>query len=53
MIYALALLLVAAGVARYGEGFAVGVAGGMLVGAAFWMRLGQHRRGYAHGRRLW
>lgn len=46
----IALLLFAAGFAHYGEGFAPGAAFGMLVGAVFWMRVGQYRRGYAHAR---
>lgn len=50
MIYGLALVLFAAGFARYGEGFAIGAALGLVVGAAFWMRVGQYRRGYAHAR---
>ena len=49
----LAVLLFAAGFARYGEGFAPGVALGSLIGAAFWMRVGQHRRGAAHARKIW
>ena len=53
MIFGLLLLLFAAGFARYGEGFAVGVALGMLVGSAFWMRVGQNRRGTAHAYGIW
>lgn len=49
----LLLLLFAAGFARYGEGFAIGVALGAVAGAAFWMRVGQYRRGAGHARSIW
>lgn len=53
MILGLLLLLFAAGFARYGEGFAVGAALGVLVGATFWMKVGQYRRGAGHARSIW
>lgn len=53
MIFGLALVLFAAGFARYGDGFAYGVALGSFVGAAFWMRVGQNRRGSAHAFGIW
>lgn len=53
MILGLLLLLFAAGFARYGEGFAVGVGLGLVVGAAFWMRVGMHRRGFGHARGIY
>lgn len=47
---ALALLVFAAGFARYGEGFALGVGLGVAVAAGAAFRAGQYARGYGHAR---